>query len=112
VFALGDTLNGRCIDLILPQPVIWYDEDDEIAALVVQAEAHETDEGETLEVMGLLLPDGHTRVAFYEDLEAVEGSDPTWISLIGAERELVEADEDDEGEDWLEGDAGEEDFRA
>jgi hypothetical protein len=115
VFALGDTLNGRCIDLILPQPVIWYDEDDEIAALVVQAEAHETEDGETLEVMGLLLPDGHTRVAFYEDLEAVEGSDATWVSLIGAEREEVEADEDDDdGEDWLaEGEEPEEeDFRA
>ena len=102
VFALGDTLNGRCIDMILPQPVIWYDEDDEIAALVVQAEAHESEEGETLEVMGLLLPDGHTRVAFYEDLEAVDGSDPVWVSLIGAEKMPAEDDDgEDEEEDWL-----------
>jgi len=102
VFALGDTLNGRCIDMILPQPVIWYDEDDEIAALVVQAEAHESEDGETLEVMGLLLPDGHTRVAFYEDLEAVEGSDPVWVSLIGAEKMPVDdEDGEDEEEDWL-----------
>jgi hypothetical protein len=102
VFALGDTLNGRPIDMILPQPVIWYDEDDEIAALVVQAEAHESEDGETLEVMGLLLPDGHTRVAFYEDLEAVEGSDPVWVSLIGAEKMPVEDDDgEDEEEDWL-----------
>ena len=102
VFALGDTLNGRPIDMILPQPVIWYDEDDEIAALVVQAEAHETEDGETIEVMGLLLPDGHTRVGFYEDLEAVEGSDPVWVSLIGAE-DMPADDEDgeDEEEDWL-----------
>lgn len=106
VFAMGETLNGRCIDMILPQPVIWYDEDDEIAALVVQAEAHETDEGETLEVMGLLLPDGHTRVAFYEDLEAVEGSDSTWVSLIGAERATAEelGEDDDEEQDWLDED--------
>ncbi len=102
VFALGDTFNGRCIDMILPQPVIWYDEDDEIAALVVQAEAHESEDGETLEVMGLLLPDGHTRVAFYEDLEAVEGSDPVWVSLIGAEKMPVEGEDDEDGEAaWL-----------
>ena len=104
VFALGDTLNGRPIDMILPQPVVWYDDDDEIAALVVQAEAHETEEGETLEIMGLLLPDGHTRVAFYEDLEAVEGSDPVWVSLIGAERMPAEDDDgedEDEEVDWL-----------
>src|SRR5687768_8565652 len=64
VFALGDTFNGRPIDMGKPAPVIWYgEEEEEFAALVVQAEAHETEEGDTMEVMGLLLPSGQTAVA-------------------------------------------------
>ena len=37
VFALGDTFNGRPLVMDLPQPVIWYEDDEEFAALVVQA---------------------------------------------------------------------------
>lgn len=97
IFALGDTLNGRPLEWMLPQPVIWYDEDEEFAAVVVQAEAHETEEGEALEVLGLVLPTGRTAVAFTEDVEEVDAVDPVWISLIEAELEPIE-DDGDEGE--------------
>lgn len=96
VFALGDTLNGEPMDWMLPQPVIWYDEDEEFAAVVVQAERHETEEGETLEVLGLVLPTGKTAVAFTEDVEEVDGVDPTWIALIEADLEPVEMDDDED----------------
>jgi hypothetical protein len=52
VFALGDTFNGRTMPMVLPQPVIWWDEDDEKGAVAVQAEAHETEDGELMEVLG------------------------------------------------------------
>ena len=87
VFALGDTENGRPMNLTLPQPVIWYDEDEEFAALVVQAEIHEADNGEMLEALGLLLPDGRSAIGFLEDVELVEPDDAVWISLIEAELE-------------------------
>lgn len=84
VYALSDTQNGRTMDLALPQPVIWYDEDDEFGALIVQAETHETDEGETLEVLGLLLPNGETVVAFSDDVDEVDATDPFWVALVEA----------------------------
>ena len=87
VFALADTLNGRTLDLVLPQPVIWYDEDEEFAALIVQAEVHETEDGETLEVLGLLLPQGRTVVGFTDDIEQVDALDPVWLSLLEADTE-------------------------
>jgi len=96
VFALGDTLNGRPLEWMLPQPVIWYDEDDELAAVVVQAEAHETEGGDTLEVLGLVLPTGKTAVAFSEDVEEVDGVDPTWVALVEAELEPLEDLDGDE----------------
>ena len=37
VFALADTHHGHPIDMALPSPVIWYEEDEEFAALAVQA---------------------------------------------------------------------------
>ncbi|HQN52337.1 MAG TPA: hypothetical protein PK913_14905, partial [Phenylobacterium sp.] len=40
VFALGDTEDPRVLDMDLPQPVIWWEEDGEQAAVVVQAEVH------------------------------------------------------------------------
>ncbi len=95
VFALADTLNGRTLDLVLPQPVIWYDDDEEFAALVVQAEVHETEDDETLEVLGLLLPQGRTVVGFTDDIEQVDASDPVWVSLLEADREEM-GDEDGE----------------
>ena len=90
VFALGDTLDGQAFDEPLPQPAIWYDEADEVggharAALIIQAEVHETPDGERLEMLGLLLPSGETRVAFVEDVEEVAAADPVWLQLIEAE---------------------------
>jgi hypothetical protein len=102
VFALSDTLNGRPMKWMLPQPVIWYEENEEFAAVVVQAETHETEIGETLEVLGLVLPTGKTAVAFTEDVEEVDGVNPTWVALIEAEVEPPEGDEElvgDEDED-------------
>lgn len=103
VFALGDTVNGRTMRRFdLPQPVIWWDDEDEIGALAVQAEQHETDEGDTLEVLGLLLPDGSTSVAMLEDVEVVDGFDPEWIALIRVETHQIDDDEDDDaGEEPL-----------
>jgi hypothetical protein len=96
VFALGDTFNGRPLVMDLPQPVIWYEEGEEFAALVVQAEVHETQDGDTLEVLGLLLPQGRTAVSFSEDVDEVDGFDPVWLSLLDAERGGGEAEEPDE----------------
>jgi hypothetical protein len=94
VFALADTENGRVMDMERPAPVIWFGEDEEFAALVIQAEAHDTEDGETMEVLGLLLPDGDTAVALVEDVELVEESDPVWLSLIDADLDAGE-DEDE-----------------
>jgi hypothetical protein len=82
VFALGDTTNGRVIPMELPQPLIWWHDDAQIGAVCVQAEAHETEEGETLEVLGLVLPDGRTAIAFLEDVDLVDATDPIWIALL------------------------------
>ncbi len=84
VFALGDTHNGRPLGaaLPLPQPVIWYEDDAQFAAVAVQAEAHETDEGDTLEVLGLVLPDGDTAIAFLENIDEVDATDPVWRELL------------------------------
>lgn len=96
VFALGETRNGRPMAMSLPQPVIWYEDDEEFAALAVQAEAHETEDGETLQVLGLLLPFGRTAVGFTEDVDEVDDTDPVWLSLL--EADLVDdEDGDDEG---------------
>ena len=92
VYALSDTFNGQAIEGEFPQPVIWYDDDDEYGALIVQAEAHDTEEGETLEVLGLLLPNGETVVAFADDVDEVDATDPFWVALVEA------YDEDGEGE--------------
>ena len=34
IFALGDTHGGRPIDMELPQPIIWWEDDGEVAAVV------------------------------------------------------------------------------
>ncbi|WP_205598036.1 hypothetical protein [Caulobacter sp. 17J65-9] len=100
VFALGDTENGRVIDMELPQPVIWWNDDEEIGAVVVQAEAHETDDGEVLEVLGLALPDGETAVAFLDDVDLVDDTDPVWRGLIDqVVGEDAYDDEDEDGDD-------------
>lgn len=95
IFALGDTHGGRTIDMELPQPVIWWDDDGEVAAVAVQAEAHDSEEGETMEVLGLVLPDGAGAVALLEDVDLVDDSDPVWRKLV-AEAIGDETGEDDE----------------
>lgn len=82
VFALGDTLDPRPLDMELPQPLIWWDDDGEQAAVAVQAETHTTTEGETMEVLGLILPDGGGAVALLDDVDLVDDTDPTWRDLV------------------------------
>ena len=84
IFALSDTKNGKPIDMELPQPVIWWADDGEQAAVAVQAEAHDSEEGETMEVLGLILPDGEGAVALLEDVDLVDDTDPTWRGLVEA----------------------------
>jgi hypothetical protein len=106
VFALTDTHNGQAFEDPLPQPAIWYDEDDQHAVLIVQAEVHDAEDAagevERLEVLGLLLPDGQTRIGFTEDVEEVAADDPAWLALIELARGPTEeaADQDAlDGED-------------
>jgi hypothetical protein len=82
VFALDDTERPFPLDLDLPQPVIWWEEDGEQAAVAVQAECHTTAEGEEMEVVGLILPDGEAAIALLEDLDIVDDTDPTWRTLV------------------------------
>lgn len=82
VFALGDTDDPRPIAMALPQPVIWWDEDGEQAAVAVQAETHLGPDGEEMEVLGLILPDGGGAVALMEDVDLVDATDPTWRELV------------------------------
>jgi hypothetical protein len=84
IFSLADTANGRPIDMPLPQPVIWWSDDGDQAAIAVQAEAHDGDDGETMEVLGLILPDGEGAVALLEDVDLVDDTDPTWRDLVAA----------------------------
>ena len=96
VFALADTQHGHPIDMALPSPVIWYEEDEEFAALAVQAESHESEDGEELEVLGLVLPGGRTAVAFVEDVEFVTDQDHTWLALLEADLEIDDEEDDDD----------------
>ena len=82
VFALGDTDDPRAIAMDLPQPVIWWDDAGEQAAVVVQAESHLTAEGEAMEILGLILPDGDAVVALMDDVDLVDDTDPTWRDLV------------------------------
>jgi hypothetical protein len=97
VFALADTVNGRPVQMAKPSPVIWHAEDEQFAALVVQAEYHETEDEGALEFLGLLLPDGQTVVVFAKDLEFVAAEDPVWESLL-------QADSPDNDASWPEDD--------
>tara|TARA_R110002124_G_scaffold60408_2_gene165659 strand:+ start:3510 stop:3914 length:405 start_codon:yes stop_codon:yes gene_type:complete len=82
VFALADTDDPRPIPMDLPQPVIWWDDDGEQAAVVVQAETHLGPDGEEMEVLGLILPDGGGAVALREDVDLVDDTDPVWRDLV------------------------------
>jgi hypothetical protein len=93
VFALGETIDPRPIDMELPQPVIWWDEDGEQGAVAVQAERHTGPEGERMDVLGLILPDGGSAVALLEDVDLVDETDPTWRELV--EGAIDDADAED-----------------
>ncbi|WP_339872176.1 hypothetical protein [uncultured Brevundimonas sp.] len=82
VFALSDTDDPRTIAMDLPQPVIWWDDDGEQAAVAVQAETHIGPDGESMEVLGLILPDGGGAVALLEDVDLVDDTDPVWRDLV------------------------------
>ena len=82
IFALGDTEDARTIDMDLPQPLIWWDDDGEQAAIAVQAETHISPDGEIMEVLGLILPDGSGAVALLDDVDLVDDTDPTWRDLV------------------------------
>ena len=82
IFALGDTEDARTIDMDLPQPLIWWDDDGEQAAIAVQAETHIGPDGEVMEVLGLILPDGSGAVALIDDVDLVDETDPTWRDLV------------------------------
>lgn len=82
VFALGDTSRPYPLDMELPQPAIWWDEEGEKPVIIVQAEAHTNDEDEEMEVLGLILPDGDGAVALMEDVDLVDASDVTWRQLV------------------------------
>jgi len=100
VFALDDTDNGEAFEDPLPQPAIWYDEDEQHAVLIVQAEVHDAEDAagevERLEVLGLLLPDGQTRIGFTEDVEEVDAADPAWLALIDLAHTTEDADEEED----------------
>jgi hypothetical protein len=94
VFALAETDDPRRIDMDLPQPVIWWDEDGEQAAVAVQAESHLGADGETMEVLGLILPDGDAVVALLDDVDLVDDTDPTWRDLVTRAIDPAAADGD------------------
>ncbi|MFJ6023980.1 hypothetical protein ACIQC9_05200 [Brevundimonas sp. NPDC092305] len=90
VFALGDTEDPRVIDMDLPQPLIWWEADGEQAAVAVQAESHIGPDGDEMDVLGLILPDGSAVVALMDDVDLVDDTDPVWRRLVD---EAVDADD-------------------
>lgn len=84
VFALGDTADPRVIDMDLPQPLIWWEADGEQAAVAVQAESHLGPDGDEMDVLGLILPDGSAVVALMDDVDLVDDTDPVWRGLVEA----------------------------
>jgi hypothetical protein len=93
VFALDDTERPFPLDMDLPQPVIWWEEDGEQAAVAVQAECHTSAEGEEMEVIGLILPDGEAAIALLEDIDIVDDTDPTWRTLVAGAVDPSAADD-------------------
>ena len=92
VFALADTEDPRPLAMELPQPVIWWDDDGEQAAVAVQAEAHTSPDGELMEVLGLILPDGGSAVALLEDVDLVDDTDelvPECVADPGVRHQTV-----------------------
>ena len=93
VFSLADTLDPRVLDMLLPQPLIWWDDDGEQAAVAVQAERHHLPDGEAMDVLGVILPDGSSAVALLDDVDLVDDTDPAWRALVESAIG-VSADED------------------
>lgn len=93
IFALGDTDEARTIDMDLPQPLIWWEDDGEQAAVAVQAEVHVGSDGETMEVLGLILPDGSAAVALMDDVDLVDDTDPTWRDLVAGAVDGADGDD-------------------
>jgi hypothetical protein len=93
VFALADTTDPRPLQMELPQPLIWWDDDGEQAAVAVQAEAHVGPDGVVMEVLGLILPDGGSAVALLEEVDLVDDTDPTWRELVANAIDLDAADD-------------------
>ena len=58
----------------------------------MQAEAHVGSDGEVMEVLGLILPDGGGAVALMDDVDLVDDTDPTWRDLVA---NAIDAGEDD-----------------
>jgi hypothetical protein len=94
IFALADTEDASTIDMDLPQPLIWWEDDGEQAAVAVQAEAHVGSDGETMEVLGLILPDGSGAVALMDDVDLVDDTDPTWRDLVASAVDGADGDDD------------------
>ena len=94
VFALGDTDDPRLLDMDLPQPVIWWDDEGEQGAVAVQAESHLGAGGETMEVLGLILPDGDAVVVLLDDVDLVDDTDPTWRALVANAIDASAVDDD------------------
>jgi hypothetical protein len=82
VFALGDTQRPYPLDMELPQPAIWWDEDGEKPVIIVQAEIHTNSDDEEMEIYGLILPDGDGAVALSEDVDLVDATDAAWRKLV------------------------------
>ncbi len=95
VFALADTEDAHVLAMDLPQPLIWWEDDGEQAAVAVQAEVHTGDDGEPMEVLGLILPDGGSAVALLDDVDLVDDTDPTWRGLVENAVDAADADRDD-----------------
>jgi hypothetical protein len=81
---LGDTADPRVIAMDLPQPLIWWEADGEQAAVAVQAESHLGPDGDEMDVLGLILPDGSAVVALMDDVDLVDDTDPVWRGLVEA----------------------------
>lgn len=91
VFALEDTTGARPLAMDLPQPLIWWDDEGEQAAVAVQAEHHIGPDGEIMEILGLILPDGGSAVALLEDVDLVDDTDPAWRDLVARAVEAEDA---------------------
>ena len=93
VFALGDTEDPSPIDMDLPQPLIWWEVDGEQAAIAVQAERHIGPDGDEMDVLGLILPDGSAAVALMDDVDLVDDTDPVWRRLVDQAVDGADADD-------------------